>query len=259
MRRSAFMPVSPPPPSPPPARAARPDQLHDLRLGRRQPGRRLRVQRPRGDAPADSVPALIARQAGVQDFQQPLDLGAGDPARAHAGDPRSRAPSSRPRPRPPGAPKNLALARPYNNLAVPGATSVDALTRTTDAGGLHDLILRGLGTQVQQAVALQPTVDHALDRQQRRAGGGRARPRHRRASPSPRRPPSGRPTPRSSPPSRRRARSSWPPTCPTSPRSRSSPPSRPRGEPGDGPARAGQRGTACPSSGPRARCPPTPS
>jgi lysophospholipase L1-like esterase len=57
-----------------------------------------------------------------------------------------------------GAPKNLALARPYNNLAVPGATSVDALTRTTDAGGLHDVILRGMGTQVQQAVALHPTA-----------------------------------------------------------------------------------------------------
>jgi lysophospholipase L1-like esterase len=57
-----------------------------------------------------------------------------------------------------GAPKNLALARPYNNLAVPGATSVDALTRTTDAGGLHDVILRGMGTQVQQAVALRPTA-----------------------------------------------------------------------------------------------------
>ena len=57
-----------------------------------------------------------------------------------------------------GAPTNLSLARPYNNLAVPGATSVDALTRTTDAGGLHDLILRGMGTQVQQAVALRPTA-----------------------------------------------------------------------------------------------------
>jgi len=41
---------------------------------------------------------------------------------------------------------------------VPGATSVDALTRTTDAGGLHDVILRGMGTQVQQAIALHPTA-----------------------------------------------------------------------------------------------------
>jgi lysophospholipase L1-like esterase len=104
-----------------------------------------------------SVPALIARQAGVQGFQQPLISEPGIPAEftlvSLVPVPVIAAKSSST-----GAPKNLTLARPYNNLAVPGATSVDALTRTTDAGGFHDIILRGMGTQVQQAVALRPTA-----------------------------------------------------------------------------------------------------
>lgn len=46
---------------------------------------------------------------------------------------------------------------PYNNLAVPGATTNDAVNTVTDNGGLHDLILQGRGTQVQQAAAMNPT------------------------------------------------------------------------------------------------------
>ena len=56
-----------------------------------------------------------------------------------------------------GSPTNLTLPRPYDNLAVPGANVNDCLNKVTDGGGMHDLVLRGLGTQVQQAVALQPT------------------------------------------------------------------------------------------------------
>ncbi len=104
-----------------------------------------------------SVPALIARQAGVQGFQQPLVSEPGIPAELTLVS-LVPVPVIAPKAATAGAPKNLALARPYNNLAVPGATSVDALTRTTDAGGLHDIILRGMGTQVQQAVALRPTA-----------------------------------------------------------------------------------------------------
>jgi lysophospholipase L1-like esterase len=104
-----------------------------------------------------SVPFLIARQAGVQGFQQPLISEPGIPPELTLVS-LVPAPLIAPKAATAGAPKNLALARPYNNLAVPGATSVDALTRTTDAGGLHDVILRGLGTQVQQAVALRPTA-----------------------------------------------------------------------------------------------------
>ena len=104
-----------------------------------------------------SAPALIARQAGVQGFQQPLVSEPGIPPELTLVN-LVPVPVIAPKAATAGAPKNLALARPYNNLAVPGATTVDALTRTTDAGGLHDLILRGLGTQVQQAVALRPTA-----------------------------------------------------------------------------------------------------
>src|SRR5882672_2152864 len=104
-----------------------------------------------------SVPFLIARQAGVQGFQQPLISEPGIPPELTLVT-LVPAPLIAPKASTAGAPKNLALARPYNNLAVPGATSVDVLTRTTDAGGLHDVILRGLGTQVQQAVALRPTA-----------------------------------------------------------------------------------------------------
>src|SRR5947207_3599170 len=104
-----------------------------------------------------SVPAFIARQAGVQGFQQPLVSEPGIPPELTLVS-LVPVPLIAPKAATAGAPKNLALARPYNNLAVPGATSVDALTRTTDAGGLHDVILRGLGTQVQQAVALRPTA-----------------------------------------------------------------------------------------------------
>ncbi len=104
-----------------------------------------------------SVPALIARQAGVQGFQQPLISEPGIPPELTLVS-LVPAPVLAPKSSTSGAPKNLALARPYNNLAVPGATSIDALTRTTDGGGFHDLILRGLGTQVQQAVALRPTT-----------------------------------------------------------------------------------------------------
>ncbi len=57
-----------------------------------------------------------------------------------------------------GAPRNLALPRPYNNMAVPGATALDALTDNgAGRGGLSQAILRGIGSQVEQARALNPT------------------------------------------------------------------------------------------------------
>jgi lysophospholipase L1-like esterase len=105
---------------------------------------------------ARSVPALLARQAGVADFQQPLVTEPGIPPELTLVNLLPAAVIA-PKAAASGAPKNLALARAYNNLAIPGATSVDALTRTTDAGGLHDLVLRGRGTQVAQAASLGPT------------------------------------------------------------------------------------------------------
>jgi lysophospholipase L1-like esterase len=104
-----------------------------------------------------SVPALIARQAQLADFQQPLISEPGIPPELILQS-LVPVPVLAPRSATPGAPRNLGLNRPYNNLAVPGATSVDALTRTSDGGtGFHDIILRGRGTQVAQAVALRPT------------------------------------------------------------------------------------------------------
>jgi lysophospholipase L1-like esterase len=105
----------------------------------------------------NSVPALIARQAGVTDFQLPLVSEPGIPPELAL---TSLLPSpiiARKSPNN-GAPLNLGLARSYNNLAVPGANLGNALNLVTDGGGLHDLILRGRGSQVQQAVALRPTV-----------------------------------------------------------------------------------------------------
>ncbi len=103
----------------------------------------------------NSVPALIARQAGASGFQLPLVSEPGIPPEQTlvSLSPVTIAPKSATS----GTPKNLSLPRPYNNLAVPGTTIGDALTKVTDGGGMHDLVLRGLGTQVAQAVALRPT------------------------------------------------------------------------------------------------------
>lgn len=106
---------------------------------------------------ARSVPALIARQARVADFQLPLVGEPGIPPELALVNLLPVAVIA-PKASSSGAPKNLGLARSYNNLAVPGATAVDALGRTADGGGAHDLILRGRGTQVAQAVAMGPTA-----------------------------------------------------------------------------------------------------
>jgi lysophospholipase L1-like esterase len=103
----------------------------------------------------NSFPAQIGRQAKLRDFQQPL---VGEP-----GIPPELvlvtllpSPVIAPKATTPGVPKNLALATPYHNLGVPGATLSDFLLRTTDAGGFHDLILRGKGTAIAQGISLRP-------------------------------------------------------------------------------------------------------
>lgn len=101
-----------------------------------------------------SYPALIARQAGVTGFQQPLVSEPGIPTELALLS-LSPSPLIAPKSTSQGVPVNTQVARPYNNLGVPGATSVDCLT--TRSGGLHDLVLRGLGTAVQQAVASGPS------------------------------------------------------------------------------------------------------
>ncbi len=105
-----------------------------------------------------SYPALIARQAGIAGFEQPWVTEPGIPAELALV---QLVPTTVIAPKSSllGAPRNLTLARPYNNLAVPGATVIDAYS-DTGASRLPpaSFILRGLGTQVQQAAALRPAL-----------------------------------------------------------------------------------------------------
>lgn len=106
------------------------------------------------DSQANSYPFLIHLQAtGSSTFQQPTVSNPGIPAQLEL----VRLVPSVVIAAKPGAgqPTNLTLARPYDNLAVPGAKVRDTLSTVT--GGLHDLVLRRIGTALQQAVALHPT------------------------------------------------------------------------------------------------------
>jgi lysophospholipase L1-like esterase len=107
-------------------------------------------------AQKNSYPALIARQLGISDFQQPLVSEPGIPAQLElvSLSPLTIAPKSDST----GVPINLTLPRPYNNLGVVGATLYDCLNTQSDSQQRHDLVLRGLGTQVQQAIYLQPDL-----------------------------------------------------------------------------------------------------
>jgi hypothetical protein len=103
-----------------------------------------------------SYPALLAAHAGVNAFEQPLMSEPGIPtelALVTLIPPVVSAKATKP-----GAPLRLDLTRPYNNLGVPGAKVSDLLTRVTDGGGFHDLILRGRGTALAQGLSLKPTM-----------------------------------------------------------------------------------------------------
>ena len=58
-----------------------------------------------------------------------------------------------------GAPLMAGFGRPYNNLSVPGYTvgAVLALKGSEPTSGLGQVVLRGLGTEVDQAIAQNPT------------------------------------------------------------------------------------------------------
>jgi lysophospholipase L1-like esterase len=105
----------------------------------------------------NSYPALLHRQArGGGDFEQPtvslpgipplLDLVSLSPLRIAPRAPQSQA----------GTPTNLFFGQPYNNMAVPGFRVGD-VRRTVTGNPIIDLVLRGNGTQLQQALARQPT------------------------------------------------------------------------------------------------------
>src|SRR5437764_7180270 len=112
-----------------------------------------------------SWPAVIARQAGVADFQQPLVSFPGIGSELQLVDIIRFPPTITPAAGT-AAPINLNLARPYNNLSVPGANVTDVITLTgkepprsaqDTARIFAQFELRGLGTEVQQALALHPT------------------------------------------------------------------------------------------------------
>lgn len=103
-----------------------------------------------------SVPALVARQAGVTNFQMPLISDPGIPPLLAIQGFAGGTPIIAPRSNQPGAPINLNLPRPYDNLAVPGFDVADVL-RTVTGNVLIDIILRGQGPAIGQALALDPT------------------------------------------------------------------------------------------------------
>ncbi|HEX9668342.1 MAG TPA: SGNH/GDSL hydrolase family protein, partial [Thermoanaerobaculia bacterium] len=107
------------------------------------------------DVQLNSFPALIWRQAlgTATGFEQPLVSQPGIPPLLTL---RGLLPTViTPKSNTPGNPLNLNLPRPYNNLGVVGADAQDVVATVT--GGFHDLVLRGQGTQLQQALALRPT------------------------------------------------------------------------------------------------------
>ncbi|MBK9966705.1 MAG: SGNH/GDSL hydrolase family protein [Holophagales bacterium] len=108
----------------------------------------------------DSWPAIFARQTGISGFQQPI---VGEPGLGPCQILTSLAPTFSYAPNT-GKPENLTLARPYDNLAIPGylgASVVNCKTATADVpckNALIDLVLRGSGaTVLQQAASLKPT------------------------------------------------------------------------------------------------------
>jgi hypothetical protein len=114
-----------------------------------------------------SYPATLARQFGISDFQQPT---VSDPGLPTCTGLKSLVPltfgliSTKT-----GAPTNATLARSYDNLAVPNAKAGDVSDVTSSADppsatcaacgslALADLVLRGKGSQLTQALSLNPT------------------------------------------------------------------------------------------------------
>ncbi|MFN4111565.1 MAG: SGNH/GDSL hydrolase family protein [Ignavibacteria bacterium] len=114
-----------------------------------------------------SIGKLIADQVGVP-FEQPIvaDPGTGGRLEVEALTATGIKIYTNPNQ---GQPKNLNLNRPYNNLAVPGAFLYDVANATDSttcysyvfggqANPLFNLVLRGQGSMLTQAKALNPTV-----------------------------------------------------------------------------------------------------
>lgn len=112
------------------------------------------------EAQLGSYPSLLARQVrpGALPFEQPLMTDPGIPALL-AVNRSEQPPRATLEPRGGlGSPVNLTLPRPYDNLSVPGAKVSDLLRASSDGSGFHDLVLRGLGSQLEQALLLEPDL-----------------------------------------------------------------------------------------------------
>ncbi|MBN2368940.1 MAG: hypothetical protein JXO72_00465 [Vicinamibacteria bacterium] len=105
-----------------------------------------------------SFPAQIARQAGVNEFQQPLVSPPGIYAELgltrYFPFPYVILPISDEI----GHPVNDSFVGPFNNLGVPGATVMDVIDRTGASNGFFKLVLRDIGPALAQAVNLRPTL-----------------------------------------------------------------------------------------------------
>ncbi len=105
--------------------------------------------------------AVLARQAGAPNFQQPMvsQPGIGPELQLLHIRPLTILPKASTN----GAPTNLSLPRPYNNLSIPGARVLDLTTLTgaqpvtNTPTAFAQFILRGLGTAADQALVQQPT------------------------------------------------------------------------------------------------------
>ena len=105
--------------------------------------------------------AVLAKQAGAKDFQQPTvsQPGIGPELQLLSLRPLQILPKAATN----GVPTNLSLPRPYNNLSIPGARAGDLTTLTgaqpptNTQTTFAQFILRGLGTAADQALAQQPT------------------------------------------------------------------------------------------------------
>lgn len=109
-----------------------------------------------------SYPNLIAKQVGLTSFAQPLisDPGIGGLIKIVNPDPSHFV--TKQEPVMGGSPINLNYPAPYNNLGIPGIVLADVINSTNSSGSYSksafiDIVLRGLGTQFQQAKALHPT------------------------------------------------------------------------------------------------------
>ncbi len=107
-----------------------------------------------------SYPNLIANQAGLTSFAQPLiaDPGIGGQIKIVSLDPFV----TKTEPLLGGAPLNISYPAPYGNMGIPGIVLADVMNSTTSAGSYSkspfiDIILRGQGTQFAQVKALHPT------------------------------------------------------------------------------------------------------